>query len=111
MNQLNKKSATYLKYGDGTFLVGRQTTDGVEFGGLKGTATFGATVRQSASANPNYLDGILGLAYKALDPIDGSDVIGCLGVDIFSTCFSVDGGLMVLNFPTFKSFLNFILFS
>eukprot|EP01091_Cochliopodium_minus_P017880 TRINITY_DN7121_c0_g2_i1.p1 TRINITY_DN7121_c0_g2~~TRINITY_DN7121_c0_g2_i1.p1 ORF type:complete len:569 (+),score=148.73 TRINITY_DN7121_c0_g2_i1:3-1709(+) len=88
---------TSLQYGDGTFLFGKQTSDTVDFGGLNATVNFGATLRQSTGANGQYVDGILGLAYHELDPYNGSDLLAKLGIDIFSMCFNVNGGIMTLG--------------
>ena len=86
-----------LIYGDGTFLYGKQTQDTVQFGGYNTTLTFAAVYRQSLGKNPKYRDGILGLAYQALDPIDGTDMIGAMGIGVFSMCFSYNGGMLTLG--------------
>ncbi|EGG22905.1 hypothetical protein DFA_05035 [Cavenderia fasciculata] len=109
----DKKCQFVTGYADGSFLLGAFVKDTVSFAGLSVTAKFGAITQQSLRFNQqdcpvtnvsmvNKMDGILGLAYKSLEPAGGDDIFSLMvqkhGIDnSFSICCSQNGGVFVMG--------------
>eukprot|EP01114_Cavostelium_apophysatum_P013049 TRINITY_DN3078_c0_g1_i1.p1 TRINITY_DN3078_c0_g1~~TRINITY_DN3078_c0_g1_i1.p1 ORF type:complete len:586 (+),score=131.58 TRINITY_DN3078_c0_g1_i1:50-1759(+) len=91
-----------LGYGDGSFLQGPLTEDVFTLGGLSAKVMFGQIKMESEGFGGTTTDGILGMAYHALDPIDGDDVFAKLVEankinNAFSMCLGPDGGMLTLG--------------
>lgn len=91
-----------LRYGDASFALGPLLQAPLSFGPrtLPGFVFMGATQRGRFADTP--VDGILGLAYHALNPAAGSDFVSQMAAaagaaPLFSLCLSQQGGALVVS--------------
>jgi hypothetical protein len=64
-----------LAYGDGSFILGDLVQDEFSLAGLSTKVVFGQAWAESQNFGAG-TDGIMGLAYQALDPHNGDSVFG-----------------------------------
>ena len=66
----------WYRYGDGSFIFGHLVKDEFSIAGLSTKAIFGAILGESNGFSRTEVDGIMGMAYGALDPSGGDSVFG-----------------------------------
>lgn len=93
-----------LKYADGSAASGSLIRDQIAWGRLKVNVTFGGILYNSPNFERPEVDGILGMAYKALacnpscfDPPFDALVTENLVNDVFSICMTSTGGKLMLG--------------
>lgn len=93
-----------LKYGDGSGARGGLMVDEMKWGNVSAPVVFGAILHDSADFERSLVDGILGMAYRALacnpscvEPPFQQMVKAKVVEDTFSICITPSGGKLILG--------------